>query len=295
MCCPLSFNRRLLFNAEQASKYLRNILSDRGVWTKILREICIKESLFEPSYPVDDMTLQEIQRAALAPSRWRRRIASNIIRTDLDTFYESIQPFHDCLEDPIAPTEFFGRAFLIPGGRYLVSIPRDHNIEIYDLGVSGRPLSTARSPITRTEDQGEPWPPQFMVAPLGDTKVRVALLSKGDDWRYVLISLLVRAPTSSLDCRLEVYDFSWASGAPVLDTRYSIELVDGRSRQNPEIWRPECHEHLIMLFSSRGTVVVLDARDGMYDVWETDPDLLGSNPPMISAYTEQFVQRVGQS
>jgi len=160
---------------EQVSRFLCTLLSDHNVWSRILRETCIKEGLFQPSYPVDDMTLQEIQQASLSPSRWRNRICSNIIGNDLNAFCKSIKPFHDCLEHPIAPAKLHRNAFLIPGGRYLVSVPKGHDIEIYDLGVSGRPISKQRSPIARIEGEAGALGSSFIVTPLNDAEVRVVL------------------------------------------------------------------------------------------------------------------------
>ena len=137
------------------------------------------------------MTLQEIQRACLAPSRWRQRIRSNIIPCDLDKFCKSINPFHDCIEEPLAPSKRLGNTFLIPGGRYLESVPQGEDVEIYDLGVSGRPLSKERSPIARVKGKDGVLDAPSIVIPLGDTEVRVVLWSKENPNRLRCVNIFL--------------------------------------------------------------------------------------------------------
>ena len=176
---PVDTFRSLTFS--QASKHLYSVLNDKGVWVKILRTTCIKESLFQPSYPIDDMTLQEVQRASLAPSHWRHRITSGIIQSNLATFYASLDPPHKCRNTPHTQ----GNAVLIPGGRYLISIPHGNNLEIYDLGVSGRPILEGLSPIFRMVGEKAPYATPVAVAPLSDAVVRVVIWSREVHWQCV--------------------------------------------------------------------------------------------------------------
>lgn len=88
-------------------------------------------------------------------------------------------------------------------------------------------------------------------------------------------------------------DFSWSSGVPVLRTRCSIELLHDIPPQHYETWGTECDQHVVILFSSYGTIVVVDTREGVYDVWEANRRLSGPNGPIFLSETEELLQRVG--
>jgi len=184
----------------QVSKHLHTMLSNRNVWCKILRETCIKESHFKPSYPLNDMTLEEIQRASLAPSRWRSRISSEIIQTDLETFYASLKPPRGRPKPP----EIFHSAFPIPGGRYVISVNDTPEIYVLDLGVNGKLLSKKKWKTHHIpEPRFCPWLTSFAVAPLGESVVRVVMWAKEHDvWLYVSLptSMTTLSAVMSLIC-----------------------------------------------------------------------------------------------
>ena len=85
--------------------------------------MCIDNTLFLPSFPISDMSVLELERAAMAPRRWIR------------AFHK--QHSNDSSEMPnprttrIIESPAFS-AFIVPGGRYLVTA--GFGIFVWDLG-----------------------------------------------------------------------------------------------------------------------------------------------------------------
>ena len=173
----------------QVSKHLHTILTDRSVWCSILRDTCIKEELFQPSFPMDEMTLRELQHASLAPSRWRQRISSAIIQTDLETFYASLDLPSDHIKQPLMLPD----TFPIPGGRYLISVFHCPHIGIHDLGAGERQPPEKWTSVY-VAGEGHIRPVSFAVAPLEESVVRVVMWNTlYDHWLYVSLPHSIQA------------------------------------------------------------------------------------------------------
>ncbi|KAF8801990.1 hypothetical protein BYT27DRAFT_7173545 [Phlegmacium glaucopus] len=100
----------------------------RFVWEDALRRVCINNTLFLPSFPIPDLTILELEHAAMAPRRW----------IELCTAVES----HDSGAELCSRTiriinsPFATRCcelFIVPGGRYLVGYWPE-GIFVWDLG-----------------------------------------------------------------------------------------------------------------------------------------------------------------
>jgi len=91
--------------------------------------------VFAPSFPLEDMSITELEHASLCPSR-----LSSLIHNDIP-----LQSFATRILEPGTPrvvTNFEGDfhctdAFLIPGGRFLVVDSICHGICLWDLGIHG--------------------------------------------------------------------------------------------------------------------------------------------------------------
>ncbi|KAF6748203.1 hypothetical protein DFP72DRAFT_578589 [Ephemerocybe angulata] len=112
---------------------LHELYTSRSVWTLALREICIRDALFFPSYPVDKMSVKQLMRACLAPDLWNERVRAGPglkdpgVQTLSSELLES-DPFEGAQRDS------YNRVYFVPGGRYLI----DHaggSLRLWDLGL----------------------------------------------------------------------------------------------------------------------------------------------------------------
>ncbi|KAJ3547248.1 hypothetical protein NMY22_g1721 [Coprinellus aureogranulatus] len=108
---------------------LRGTISQKDVWKPALKATCAKHRLFEPSFPMQLMSVDELRRSAMGPMRWYRMCASltdekRILEPRSDTFVQSF-------------TDLYGRhgrqLHLVSGGRYMLARASEQ-ITLWDLG-----------------------------------------------------------------------------------------------------------------------------------------------------------------
>ena len=172
----------------QTSSSFHALLSTGSLWEEKLRQTCIVDSLFLPSYPIESMSLHELQRAAVAPCLWRRRVSRGVIR-DMDEFYESVDASPDryATPTPLFTQSTYGAkyAFIVPGGRFVISAPLlDRSIYCYDLGLPINPNPTPREPVAKvlvSLNRGYVLSMSFCVVPVGEALRSVILLNCGHE------------------------------------------------------------------------------------------------------------------
>lgn len=104
-----------------------------------LREICRKNTLFEPSFPFHSTDLLELQRAALGPTLWHRKVSR--ARTSGTKLMLQEGPLEFRIPPPTAGSTYHCVS-LIPGGRYLLTGTSQGKIDVWDLGIPGGPRKT---------------------------------------------------------------------------------------------------------------------------------------------------------
>ncbi|KAJ7778196.1 hypothetical protein B0H16DRAFT_880412 [Mycena metata] len=120
------------------------ITSTRTVWLNALRRVCEINSLFKPSFPFDDMSLLDLQRAAIfgAAPRFTRRL----YKQEADN--GAMFPFHRRVFNPRVTksskvaSEDSGTLktlHLIPGGRFLIA-STSTLVHLFDLGYDATKL-----------------------------------------------------------------------------------------------------------------------------------------------------------
>jgi hypothetical protein len=125
-------------NPPQTCKTLHEATLQRQVWLNTLRLVCVANSVFAPSFPFMEMTLLELEHAAVIPSLWRSIGSANkplpvgddqphrtkrILCGPTSHGDGGITAWGDTLSD----------LFLVPGGRYLILF-FDDLMSVYDLG-----------------------------------------------------------------------------------------------------------------------------------------------------------------
>ena len=117
----------------QTCRNFHTITQIRVIWTRALGRLCERYGLFKPTFPMDRMTLLELEHAATSP----RRLTESMTYFDdeqvqLLPFQSRIHPLRSSNESIVVPHRI--RAFVVvPGGRFLLTEGR-HRIRLWDLG-----------------------------------------------------------------------------------------------------------------------------------------------------------------
>jgi hypothetical protein len=92
--------------------------------------MCLRNSLFLPTFPINDMSDVELEQAALAPHRWIS-LCSTFAKQHPNDSDAVLRPSKKrIIRNPHSSKT---RIFLVPGGRYLMSCSFDR-ICVWDLG-----------------------------------------------------------------------------------------------------------------------------------------------------------------
>ncbi|KAJ7739974.1 hypothetical protein DFH07DRAFT_70581 [Mycena maculata] len=130
-----------IFTLQRTCKKFLDLTLTRTVWLNALRRICEMNSLFEPSFPFDDMSLLELQRAATSVSR---RFTKKLYKPEGD----ALSPFVSRILTPrvVKTSNVAARdpgvlktLDLVPGGRFLF-ITTDTVVHLWDLGQGANKL-----------------------------------------------------------------------------------------------------------------------------------------------------------
>ncbi|KAF5331945.1 hypothetical protein D9611_008974 [Ephemerocybe angulata] len=162
----------------QVSRAFHALISEKSVWITILRTVCDKHKLFKPSYPVHEMDLVQLQRAALGPRLVRQCLTRGGVPTEYLAQANEVRPVSTLrlkvlsqasLAKPLEPgVLWLHRRHLVPGGRFLIQVRFNglksnqevieatgttYFVELWDLGVSGS--APLENPILLTQTEFE--------------------------------------------------------------------------------------------------------------------------------------------
>lgn len=124
----------------------------------MLRSICLTHGLCLASYPIDHMSLSEVQRASTGPQRWEPRVRRKaVFSRELESDFAAL---------PVLASTLFGdsalactnsrRMHIVPGGRFFIAIsttPYEAStcLELWDLGVPMRRNNPAPTMLAQRE------------------------------------------------------------------------------------------------------------------------------------------------
>lgn len=106
----------------------------RTVWLDALRRVCTAHEVSVLTYPMENMSLRDLEHAATSPARFIAQISKEWAEGDV------IPAFHTRLFQPRLPKSVPGNLGetalmrLVPGGRYLVTATDLARISVWDLG-----------------------------------------------------------------------------------------------------------------------------------------------------------------
>lgn len=133
---------------KQTCRAFHVVTSQQIVWIEALRQICLANAVFLPTFPLDKMSLAELEHAAMAPYKWMALSSArdgSASRTALNTHrMRFLSPLAaESLDsdemDTAEEDDFEVRSlFLVPGGRYLVTFAWRW-VCVWDIGFAPHP------------------------------------------------------------------------------------------------------------------------------------------------------------
>jgi hypothetical protein len=120
------------------------MLNQTCVWVSVLRFLCRREGLFQPSYSFDTMDLGALQRASLGPYRWNRVIQEHHENdteespnlTELEPISTTKIADANQFQASLWQTKQTTRLLLVPGGRFLL-VTNESSLQLWDIGPVG--------------------------------------------------------------------------------------------------------------------------------------------------------------
>ncbi|KAJ2919620.1 hypothetical protein MD484_g796, partial [Candolleomyces efflorescens] len=126
----LAIRPRDIISVLKTCRTLYDVYSQKAIWDTALRIVCQRDALFEPSYPLQSMTVAQLQRAAMGPDLWNRRLRAGSPFVDADV-QAQVTTWEDCKARGGGGGK--ARVYFAPGGRYLFE--QSHGaISLWDLG-----------------------------------------------------------------------------------------------------------------------------------------------------------------
>lgn len=144
----------------QVSRYFATVTHDRTLWLLVLRRISERFAVVPGTYPIEQMTLNELEHAATSSSR-----LVHMLRTGLnpDQSLHPLASWSTC-NDPnmiVSRLNSLGHRsgavasmVLLPGGRYLVTRTEMRILRMWDLGHVSQ-VNTKASCIAVMKTPGE--------------------------------------------------------------------------------------------------------------------------------------------
>ncbi|KAJ2913313.1 hypothetical protein MD484_g7094, partial [Candolleomyces efflorescens] len=244
-----------------ACKALRSMLSERTVWILILRLVCQQDGVYLSSYNLDDMGAQELRLAAMGRYRWGQLLEHNCLGPTKEDFAD-----RNVLDPAYGPTELFAVAreshggpnlFLIPGGRYLVTVNLDY-VRLVDLGIPGRPpletpLEVAKVSLGVVDE------------PLRDIHL---LAWEHEKTGSIRVAVGIE-PMNGLFLSARVYEVLPSEDNPCFKT---LGFVVARSGLRNSEWQMQVHHNVVRVASDSAGGIVWDYELGKYSAMPGLPE-----------------------
>ncbi|KAF8805715.1 hypothetical protein BYT27DRAFT_7192079 [Phlegmacium glaucopus] len=135
----------------------------RIVWVDALHRVCLDNTLFLPSFSIPDMTVLELERAAMAPRRWIELCATFQKQHPNGSGTKLCSRTTRIIDNPPAAMVDNPEIFIVPGGRYLIS-RSSMGIFVWDLGYTS---SVDCKTIASVEREGGPYTGMVQATPDG--------------------------------------------------------------------------------------------------------------------------------
>ena len=132
----------------QTCRSIATATRERIVWLEALRRVCVVNSIFLPTFPLEEMSQRALEHAATSPSRFL-----NLFMKKNDT----VHPFATRLFDSRRSSDdgMLQDCCLIPGGRFLLSRSIYSIIHLWDLGYTSEAMIKPFPIASMTSDSAQ--------------------------------------------------------------------------------------------------------------------------------------------
>ena len=121
------------------------------MWLAALQRVCIDHGAFMSSFPFENMSVKELEHAALSPSMLVDRLRNDSCDEARRLEPKRILPFEP--SDSEAQSYRCNQPYLVPGGRFLFTkSARNGHIALWDLGNVGTREEMTWLPIAVIDD-----------------------------------------------------------------------------------------------------------------------------------------------
>ncbi|EDR02541.1 uncharacterized protein LACBIDRAFT_295431 [Laccaria bicolor S238N-H82] len=110
-------------------KHVSGTTRSRIVWVNALRNVSIAQGVFLPSFPVEQMSSDDLEHAALSPHQSRARFQ----KADKTTPFLT-RPFAPHFQGGDLAANSILTVHLVPGGRFLFTSNRQGEVHLWDIG-----------------------------------------------------------------------------------------------------------------------------------------------------------------
>ncbi|KDR79839.1 hypothetical protein GALMADRAFT_241929 [Galerina marginata CBS 339.88] len=117
-----------VISIRQSCKTFSETSLRKEVWTTVLRNMCYQNTVFAPTFSIDDMSVSELEKAATAPARMLSRLENH----QKSSHKTPLKPHRTRYFSPEDDEVNFDSVFLVPGGRFLVTGSLD-GLKLWDL------------------------------------------------------------------------------------------------------------------------------------------------------------------
>lgn len=124
----------------QCSKALSAASKVRIVWMNALRRVCLHHEAFGPTFPLEKMTLLDLEHATTSPDRLAGRLRRQLPGGRVEPLATRIlKPHRPVQPSDVAPDQDLGQFHdlaLVSGGRFLITSTSSGVVQMWDLGYS---------------------------------------------------------------------------------------------------------------------------------------------------------------
>ncbi|KAF8812586.1 hypothetical protein BYT27DRAFT_7182624 [Phlegmacium glaucopus] len=152
-----------ILSLRQTCKAFQLPTRQRIVWVDALRRVCLDNTLFLPSFPIPDMTVLELEHAAMGPCRWIELCATFQKQHPNGPGAKLCSRTTRIISDPLVAVGGSPEIFIVPGKRYLIS-DSSMGIFVWDLGYTS---SVDCKLIASVEREGGPYTGMVQATPDG--------------------------------------------------------------------------------------------------------------------------------
>jgi len=122
---------------QRVCKGLATASRERVVWRNALRLVSEQHGIYTATFPIRDMTTAQLQHAATSPAKFTAFLRQELRPPKNKLPVELIEPK---LTRELPGNCCFERAFLVPGGRYILTMiyteTESYLMELWDIGFS---------------------------------------------------------------------------------------------------------------------------------------------------------------